>query len=117
MKVATSAKVKKYEKRHRDTDKSDLPASKRICPSSSKHGRFDSDKILDTDMDDYNTNLCILDEELLKDHPKHKVLRRLMASTFLGRRKWVLQACPPVQERLIKFPLLKKSKYVRLHQQ
>jgi len=39
-------------------------------------------------------------------------IKRAMKITYLARRTWLLQECPPVQEVLEKFPVLKTKKYV-----
>ena len=61
---------------------------------------------------DYEEDLLLLQSEIAKAHPKRKVIRKLMKTTFMGRRKWILSDRPVVSEILDCFPQLKKVKYV-----
>ena len=62
--------------------------------------------------DDYDENLSLLQGELVKEKPKSKKVRKLMKTTFGGRRLWILTDRPAVAEVLNVFPTLKKMKYV-----
>ena len=53
-----------------------------------------------------------LETELQKKNPNKSFVKKAMDTTFLQRRKWIEEECPPVQEILIKYPIFKKSKYV-----
>ena len=57
---------------------------------------------------------CVLQlqEECKQTKPSKKKLKRLMKSTYNGRRAWVIKDAPPVTEILEIFPPLKKPKHV-----
>jgi len=52
-------------------------------------------------------------ETALQEEDYDKVfVKKAMKITYQARKTWLLQECPPVQEVLIKFPVLKSIKYV-----
>lgn len=54
-----------------------------------------------------------LEAELQKKDPDKKFVKKALETTFLQRRRWIQEECPSVQEILSKYPIFKKSKYVR----
>ena len=46
------------------------------------------------------------------ENPSKKKVKRLLKSTFMGRRKWVIDDIPPVRTVLDVYPALQKSRYV-----
>ena len=63
----------------------------------------------EVDGDDYEEKLRQLDEEVKQDKPRVSKVKRLMAETFNGRRKWILKDAPSVSEVLNVFPLRQSS--------
>lgn len=66
----------------------------------------------EADSDSYESEVADLQIELDKERPKKKTIKRLMKSTFLGRRHWITKDQPVVREVLEVFPCLSQSKYV-----
>lgn len=66
------------------------------------------------DVGDYESNVQCLTDELAKDKPSRKTIRKLMKETFAGRRHWVLADVPAVAEIIKVFPPIKRVKYVSL---
>lgn len=100
------------EKRVRETSdqNDDMPSPKRTRSATPK--RAGSDLQVEPDMSQYADLMATLENELQKENPKGKRVRRAMKDTFAGRRKWIQDSCPPVSDIIDKFPLLKESKYV-----
>ncbi len=59
-----------------------------------------------------NMHLKLLDIELKKQNPSKKVVKKLMESSFCGRRRWIKQTCPALTEILAQFPPLKQMIHV-----
>ena len=69
-------------------------------------------EVQDNGDEDYQEKLQLLTDEYAKDKPKRKTVKNLMKTTFQGRRKWILQDSPPIEDVLKSFPSLKKEKFV-----
>ena len=59
----------------------------------------------------------LLLKELEKDKPCKKDVRSLLFHTFDGRRAWIDNECPPVNDILKRFSPFNSAKYVSLKQQ
>ena len=56
--------------------------------------------------------MALLQGEIAKAKPSQKQLRKLMRSTFDGRRQWILNDRPVLAEILDVFPHMKEIRYV-----
>ena len=63
---------------------------------------------------EYQSNIQSLSDELEKEKPSRKTVRKLMKDTFTGRRGWLLADSPPVTEVVEVFPPIKQVKFVSL---
>ncbi len=70
------------------------------------------DLAIEDDGEDYATNMQLLSAEHAKEKPSRKAVKRLTKKTFHGRRLWILQDSPAVQDVLDVFPSLRKEKLV-----
>lgn len=91
-----------------ETGKVDETVTKNPNPTRRKRNRETSH----TPEDYYEVESEELCAELGKERPKKKIVRKLMKSTFLGRRQWITTDQPIVTEVLKKFPCLSQSRYV-----
>lgn len=62
--------------------------------------------------DTYLTYLGQLTDEQKRDNPSVSTIKRLMKSTFVGRRSWIQKDTPSVSEIIDVFPALKESNRV-----
>ena len=60
----------------------------------------------------YGKNLADLTAEHSKPNPSTAKIKKLMKSTFAGRRAWILNDTPTVSEVTSVFPSLKLSSWV-----
>ena len=67
-----------------------------------------------TQQEKYEVNIAALKVELEKTKPSNSTVKRLMVSTFEGRRTWVKNDTPSVEDVLDVFPPLKESNRVIL---
>ena len=100
--------IEKRQREKNDCDKENSPPTKK-----SRSERAGNDIPLeDHSEQDYEVNLAKLNEELEKDRPSGKAVRRLMKDTFAGRRQWIRKEQPAIVDVLEKFPSLSKTKHV-----
>ena len=98
----------KKEKRHREED-----AAEEEEDSAPKRPRRVHQLMTPEDNEVYEEHIEELHEEVAKDKPNRKQVKRLMRATYTGRRRWVENDLPRVAVVLEKFPPLREPKHVK----
>lgn len=95
------------------TDDANPEKRRRTNQAGGNDAEIVNDVAENEDLPSYESEIAELQIELGKNRPKKAVVKKLMKSTFLGRREWITKERPLIHVVLDKFPCLSKSKYVR----
>ena len=106
-KLKNMRRPSKKEKRHREED-----AAEEEEDSAPKRPRSVHQPMTPEDNEVYEEHIEELHEEVTKDKPNRKQVKRLMRATYTGRRRWVENDLPRVAVVLEKFPPLREPKHV-----
>ena len=100
------------EKRHRTDQEGGSEAGSNEAGGNNAAEFMSNDIVEDEDPSSYKSDMAKFQAELGKDKPKRAAVKKLMKSTFIGRREWITKERPLIHVVLDKFPCLSQSKYV-----